>query len=86
MKYIFFLLFPFLLFAQEKAVLVTYKVIYNNTEFPTTKKEYLYVSNNQKKTVYFIESVDKTEENVKTERSEDIDVDVVILRFWKKNI
>lgn len=71
MKYIFYLLFPLLTFAQEKAVLVTYKAIYN-TELPTTKDGYLYINNNQKKTIYFTENINKTDE----EKDENVDITV----------
>lgn len=62
MKNIFFLLLPLITFSQEKSVLITYKVLYN-TELPTTKNGYLYVSSNQKKTVYITEKIGNTEEN-----------------------
>lgn len=71
MKYIFYLLFPFLAFSQEETVLITYKAIYN-TELPTTKNGYLYVSNDQNKTFYFTENTNKTIEN------EDSEVDMTI--------
>lgn len=71
MKYLFYLLFPIITFAQEKAVLVTYKAIYN-TELPTTKNGYLYISNDQKKSIYFTENIKKTGE----EKGKDIDVTI----------
>lgn len=72
MKYLLFLILPLFAFSQEKSVLINYKAIYN-TELPTTKNGYLYVNENQKKTVYFTENVDETEEE-----SEDSEVDVTI--------
>lgn len=71
MKSIFYLLLPLVAFSQEKSILITYKAVYN-TELPTTKNGYLYVSTNQKKTVYFTEETDKTEEN------EDYEVDITV--------
>lgn len=71
MKYIFYLLFPFITFAQEKAILITYKAIYN-TELPTTKNGYLYINGNQKKSIYFTERINKTDE----EKDDNVDVTV----------
>lgn len=69
MKYLFYLLFPIITFAQEKSILVTYKAIYN-TELPTTKNGYLYINDNQTKSIYFTESIKKTDES----KDDDIDV------------
>lgn len=71
MKYILYLLFPLISFSQEKPILITYKAVYN-TELPTTKNGYLYVSSNQKKTIYFTDKISKSEEN------EDDEVDVTV--------
>jgi GLPGLI family protein len=71
MKNIFFLLLPLITFSQEKSVLITYKALYN-TELPTTKNGYLYVSSDQKKTVYITEKIGNTEEN------EDYEVDITV--------
>ena len=71
MKYIFYLLFPFITFAQEKATLITYKAIYN-TELPTTKNGYLYINGNQKKSIYFTERINKTDE----EKDNNVDVTI----------
>jgi len=71
MKYIFYLLFPFITFSQEKAVLVSYKAVYN-TELPTTKDGYLYINSNQKKTIYFTEKINKKDVN------KEINVDVTV--------
>ena len=69
MRYFFFLLFTILSFSQEKALLITYEVIYN-TEIPTTKDGYLYISANQNKTFYFTEKRNKNDEN----KEQNIDV------------
>ncbi|NHN26344.1 GLPGLI family protein [Flavobacterium jejuense] len=69
MRYLFFLLFTVLNFAQEKATLMTYEVTYN-TELPTTKNGYLYISNDQKKTIYYTENINKNNES----KEENIDV------------
>ncbi|NCT08481.1 MAG: GLPGLI family protein [Flavobacteriia bacterium] len=71
MKYIFFFLFPFITFSQEKVILISYKAVYN-TELPTTKNGFLYVSNNQKKTIYFTEKISKNKDD------EDQEVDVTV--------
>ena len=80
MKYLIYLLFPFLTFSQEKAIEITYKVIYN-TEVPNTKNGYLYVSSNQKKTVYFIKDIKKIEKTKNLEADATVILDSGEKRF-----